>query len=219
MPLVRFTCPHGALTPAQKRQIAADLTEVVLDAEVDAVTGAGRLVTVIEFREVAADDWAVAGELRSAATSAPDHFIVDVIVLAAVRGTLTNVSAINNTVAMDVRKLTGRNLTVTGCTGTSTYCIETDVGTIDGLTATDNIAGFATMQVRRRITLSNATVTDNSATIGILSFRRIRLIASTVTGHVTDLQSGARPQVLDSTCGTSGRLVESEPSWGVCAGD
>ena len=81
MPLVRFTCPRGALTPAQKRQIAAELTEVVLDAEVDAVTSAGRLVTVIEFREVAADDWAVAGELRSAATSAPDHFIVDVIVL------------------------------------------------------------------------------------------------------------------------------------------
>lgn len=81
MPLVRVTCPRGALAPAQKRQIAAALTEIVLDAEVDAVTDAGRLVTVIHFQEAAADDWAVAGELRSAAASAPDHFIVDVIVL------------------------------------------------------------------------------------------------------------------------------------------
>jgi phenylpyruvate tautomerase PptA (4-oxalocrotonate tautomerase family) len=82
MPLVRITYPRGALTPVQKRRLASALTEIALDAEVDAVTENGRLVTVIHFNEAAADDWAGAGELRSAAAGAPDHFIVDVIVLA-----------------------------------------------------------------------------------------------------------------------------------------
>ena len=81
MPLVRLTYPRGALSAARKRQIAASLTEIVLDAEVDAVTETGRLVTVVQFQEVSPDDWAVAGELRAAATNPPDHFIVDVIVL------------------------------------------------------------------------------------------------------------------------------------------
>jgi phenylpyruvate tautomerase PptA (4-oxalocrotonate tautomerase family) len=81
MPLVRITYPRGALASTQKRQLAARLTEIVLDAEVDAVTESGRMVTVVQFQEVAADDWAVGGELRSPAAGAPDHFIVDVIVL------------------------------------------------------------------------------------------------------------------------------------------
>jgi phenylpyruvate tautomerase PptA (4-oxalocrotonate tautomerase family) len=81
MPLVRLTYPRGALGIAEKRRIAAALTEIVLDAEVDAVTEPGRLVTVVHFHEVAADEWAVAGELRLDATNPPDHFIVDVIVL------------------------------------------------------------------------------------------------------------------------------------------
>jgi phenylpyruvate tautomerase PptA (4-oxalocrotonate tautomerase family) len=81
MPVVRVTYPRGALTPAQKRQIAASLTDIVLDAEVDTITDAGKLVTVIHFVEAAADDWSVAGELRSAASTRPDHFIVDVVVL------------------------------------------------------------------------------------------------------------------------------------------
>jgi phenylpyruvate tautomerase PptA (4-oxalocrotonate tautomerase family) len=82
MPLVRITCPRGALTVARKRAIAASLTDIVLDAEVDEVTTMGRMVTVIQFTEVAADDWAVAGQLRSSADeNAPDHFIVDVVVL------------------------------------------------------------------------------------------------------------------------------------------
>jgi phenylpyruvate tautomerase PptA (4-oxalocrotonate tautomerase family) len=81
MPLVRLTYPRGALSPSHKRRLAASLTDVVLDAEVDGVTDAGRSVTLIHFNEVAADDWAVAGELRSPASSASDHFIVDLIVL------------------------------------------------------------------------------------------------------------------------------------------
>lgn len=81
MPLVRITYPRGALTPEQKRQVASALTEIVLDAEVDAVTDAGRMVTVVHFNEAAADDWAVGGELRSTAAGAPNHFIVDLIVL------------------------------------------------------------------------------------------------------------------------------------------
>jgi phenylpyruvate tautomerase PptA (4-oxalocrotonate tautomerase family) len=81
MPLVRLTYPRGALTPDQKRSIAQSLTEAVLDAEVDAVTDAGRMVTVVHFNEATADDWAVGGQLRSTAAGAPNHFIVDLIVL------------------------------------------------------------------------------------------------------------------------------------------
>ena len=81
MPLVRITYPRGALTPEQKRRLAAALTEIVLDVEVDAVTEAGRMVTVIHFNEAAADDWAVGGELRATAAQAPNHYIVDLVVL------------------------------------------------------------------------------------------------------------------------------------------
>jgi phenylpyruvate tautomerase PptA (4-oxalocrotonate tautomerase family) len=81
MPLVRLTYPRGALTLDQKRAIAESLTEIVLDAEVDAVTEAGRMVTVVHFNEAAPDDWAVGGTLRSAAARPPNHFIVDLVVL------------------------------------------------------------------------------------------------------------------------------------------
>jgi phenylpyruvate tautomerase PptA (4-oxalocrotonate tautomerase family) len=81
MPVVRLSYPRGALTQAQKRQLARDLTEIALDAEVDAVTDNGRAVTVVHFHEAAAEDWAVGGELRSTAEGAPNHFVVDVVVL------------------------------------------------------------------------------------------------------------------------------------------
>jgi phenylpyruvate tautomerase PptA (4-oxalocrotonate tautomerase family) len=81
MPLVRITYPRGALGTEHKRRIAESLTEIVLDAEVDAVTEPGRMVTVIHFHEVEASDWSVGGRLRSEATDPPDHFIVDVVVL------------------------------------------------------------------------------------------------------------------------------------------
>jgi phenylpyruvate tautomerase PptA (4-oxalocrotonate tautomerase family) len=81
MPLVRITYPRGALTAEHKRRLAADLTEIVLDVEVDAVTAAGRMVTVVHFNEAAAEDWAVGGEMRAASAAPPNHFIVDLIVL------------------------------------------------------------------------------------------------------------------------------------------
>ena len=81
MPLVRVTHPQGALPPGPKERLAASLTEIVLDAEVDAVTEPGRMVTVVHFQEVAATDWAVGGTLRSHAEIRPNHFVVDVIVL------------------------------------------------------------------------------------------------------------------------------------------
>jgi phenylpyruvate tautomerase PptA (4-oxalocrotonate tautomerase family) len=81
MPVVRLSYPKGALTRAQKQQLAEELTQVVLDAEVDAITDSGRAVTVIQFLEADADDWAVGGVLRSATESPPNHFLVDVIVL------------------------------------------------------------------------------------------------------------------------------------------
>lgn len=83
MPLVRITYPAGAMPRAQKAQLAAALTEIVLDAEVDAVTDSGRMVTVVQFQESPADDWAVGGTLRTDAAKPVDHFIVDVIVLEA----------------------------------------------------------------------------------------------------------------------------------------
>ena len=81
MPLVRVTCPSGALLPDQKRALAESLTQIVLDAEVDAVTEAGRMVTIIHFNEVEHDNWAVGGKLSAAASGGPNHFIVDLVVL------------------------------------------------------------------------------------------------------------------------------------------
>lgn len=43
MPVVRLSYPKGALTQDRKARLAADLTEIVLDAEVDAVTDGGRM--------------------------------------------------------------------------------------------------------------------------------------------------------------------------------
>ena len=43
MPVVRVTYPRGALTPDRKRQLAASLTDIVLDAEVDTITEAGKM--------------------------------------------------------------------------------------------------------------------------------------------------------------------------------
>ena len=83
MPLVRISYPSGALPGEQKKQLAAELTEIVLEAEVDAATDAGRAVTVIQFIEAAATDWAVGGRLRSEMDKPVDHFIVDVLVLEA----------------------------------------------------------------------------------------------------------------------------------------
>ena len=81
MPVVRVTYPRGALTPDRKRQLSASLTDIVLAAEVDTITEAGKMVTVIHFLEAAPEDWSVAGQMRSAAGGGPDHFIVDVVVL------------------------------------------------------------------------------------------------------------------------------------------
>jgi phenylpyruvate tautomerase PptA (4-oxalocrotonate tautomerase family) len=81
MPLVRVQHPTGALPVAQKRALAASLTEIVLDAEVDAITEMGRSVTIVQFQEVGAEDWAVGGVLRSEMEAPPDHFLVDVFVL------------------------------------------------------------------------------------------------------------------------------------------
>lgn len=82
MPLVRITYPRGALNREQKSELAEALTQIVLDVEVDAVTASGRMVTVVQFTEAAADDWAVGGQLRAVAEAPPNHFIVDLVVLA-----------------------------------------------------------------------------------------------------------------------------------------
>jgi phenylpyruvate tautomerase PptA (4-oxalocrotonate tautomerase family) len=78
VPVVRLHYPKGALSPERKKELAASLTEIVLDVEVDAITLPGRMVTVIHFDEVAPENWAVGGQLASGM----EHFIVDVYVLA-----------------------------------------------------------------------------------------------------------------------------------------
>src|SRR5687767_9457355 len=81
MPVVGVSYPKGALSQAQKQVLASQLTDIVLDAEVDAVTPNGKSVTVVQFHEAAAEDWAVGGVLGAAAGPGPKHFIVDVLVL------------------------------------------------------------------------------------------------------------------------------------------
>ncbi len=81
MPVVHMSYPKGALSQAQKQLLASELTDIILDAEVDAVTANGKMLTVIQFREAAAEDWAVGGVLGAAAGPGPKHFIVDVVVL------------------------------------------------------------------------------------------------------------------------------------------
>ena len=81
MPVVRIAYPKGALTQQQKSRIAESLTQIVLDVEVDAVTDAGRMVTVVQFNEAELENWAVGGVLRSESGTGPNHFIVELVVL------------------------------------------------------------------------------------------------------------------------------------------
>jgi len=81
MPVVRMSYPKGALSQAQKQMLASEITDIVLDAEVDAVTANGKSLTVVQFHEAAVEDWAVGGVLGAAAGPGPKHFIVDVVVL------------------------------------------------------------------------------------------------------------------------------------------
>src|SRR4030095_16886715 len=139
--------------------------------------------------------------------------------IAAYRGNLTNVTATDNSLAMDVRKLRGTNLTVTGCGGSSPYCIGTAHGKVDGLTATGNTVSLAVFQVIKSLSLESSTMSGNSPQIGILPARRLQLENSDVSGHGVDLVTGSRPRLTASTCGASARLVESDPPWGICAND
>lgn len=139
--------------------------------------------------------------------------------IAASRGTLTDVTATDNVLAMDVRKLRGSNLTVTGCTGGSAYCVETKVGKVDGFQITGNAASLAIFQITRSLTLENSTVSGNEAPIGLLSYRRLQLENSTVTGHGVDLVSGTRPRVTNSTCTLSSGPSIDHPGWDVCTDD
>jgi len=78
---------------------------------------------------------------------------------------------------------------------------------------------LAVLQVIKSLSLESSTVSGNSAQIGILSYRRLQLENSDVSGHGVDLVTGSRPRLTASTCGASARLVESDPPWGVCAND
>jgi hypothetical protein len=136
------------------------------------------------------------------------------------RGRLTNVTVNGNAIAFDVRKLQAVNLTVTGCTDDSPYCIETDRARINGLTATGNASTYAVIFATRTLRLANAAVTDNTAPNGIFGLGRILLDGSTVTGHATDLLTPRRPRLANSVCGSSADYTQPPSTpWGVCAND
>jgi hypothetical protein len=170
------------------------------------ITGAYYGIWALESKQSRADvtDVALVGNLGGMATP---------------KGTLTNVTATDNILGLHVHKLRGTNLTVSGCSDVSAYCIETDVGTVDGLTATGNHSSIALFLVTKKLTLTNGTVKDNAAPIGILSLGRLTLEGSEVIGHGTDLTTLRRPRVESSTCVTSSALIFPHPAWGVCAND
>lgn len=63
MPLLKFTYQRGAITAAQKAQLAAELTPVLLIGEVGLDTPQGRAATYILFEEKdPATEWFVGGE-------------------------------------------------------------------------------------------------------------------------------------------------------------
>ena len=63
MPLLRITHQRGALTDAQKAQLAEELTSAILVAEVGADTPAGRAVAYVLFYEVdPKTSWFVGGK-------------------------------------------------------------------------------------------------------------------------------------------------------------
>jgi len=68
MPLLRITYQRGALTKAQKAQLAADVTPVLLIGEVGRDSAQGRAATYVLFHELdPATEWFVGGEPDSSA--------------------------------------------------------------------------------------------------------------------------------------------------------
>jgi len=142
--------------------------------------------------------------------------------MAVIRGSLSNVVATDNGLAMDVAKLRAQGITVTGCHGD--YCLETHRASIDGLVATGNDVSHAVILLEGgSVRLRNASVTGNTAPVGVLAPYRgtLRLEDSAVDGHATDLFTLSRPLLTDSTCGSSARIGSPPPqsSWGVCTND
>ena len=79
MPLLRITHQRGALTDAQKAQLAEELTSAILIAEVGADTPAGRALAYVLFDEVdARNSWYVGGKPD---TSPPTggRFLFDIV--------------------------------------------------------------------------------------------------------------------------------------------
>lgn len=79
MPLLRITHQRGALTDAQKAQLADELTSAILIAEVGADTPAGRALAYVLFDEVdSKNSWFVGGKPD---TSPPKggRFLFDIV--------------------------------------------------------------------------------------------------------------------------------------------
>jgi hypothetical protein len=68
---------------------------------------------------------------------------------------------------------------------------------------------------------TNLVATDNIG-FGVVAFKRLRLVDSTVTGNNgfergLDIESNARPHLVDTVCGRS--VDEFNVPWGVCTND
>lgn len=75
MPLLRMSHEHGALSAAQKTQLAEELTHAILIGEGGADTPGGRSVAYVIFDEAGPQSWYVGGKPVPAA----NRFIFDVV--------------------------------------------------------------------------------------------------------------------------------------------
>lgn len=78
MPLVTVDAPKGQLSPAQKADLAEELTQVMLEIEGGGDTPFGRTGSWVRFRELAREDWFVGGANDGRYVSASGPFLVEI---------------------------------------------------------------------------------------------------------------------------------------------
>ena len=140
----------------------------------------------------------------------------------------------NSQEGITVRSLTASNVTAYGNGGTGVNAIKTLVvndvishdnrghgvyagRTVTGtnVTVTGNYNGVSS---NRRVTLTYLSSTGNVGVSGVQA-PRVKLTDSVVTGNNSiDILASTLPQLVNTTCGTSGAFLTATP-WGVCTDD
>ena len=77
MPLVTVECPAGQLSPAQKADLAEELTRVLLEIEGGGDTPFGRAGSWVRFRDMNRADWFVGGTNDGTYVSPSGLFLVE----------------------------------------------------------------------------------------------------------------------------------------------